>query len=159
MIKVAVLTISDSCSQGNREDVSGQTIEDMLAAEEGFEVCEYKIVPDDTENIKKELIRFADEVKVDIILTTGGTGLGPRDITPEATIAISERQVPGLAELIRAEGLKKTKNAVLSRGISVIRGKTLIINFPGSPKAVQESLETVFGVLGHAISMLSGGGH
>ena len=158
MIKVAILTVSDSCSQQKREDVSGQTIRNMLDADK-FEICEYKVVPDEHQSIKKELTCFADEVKVDIVLTTGGTGLGPRDVTPEATAAVCEKKVPGLAETMRFEGLKKTKNAMLSRGVAGIRGNTLIINLPGSPKAVKESLEVILAVLPHARDMLLGRGH
>ena len=157
MIKVAILTVSDSCEQRKREDVSGQTIKNMLA--DKIEICEYKITADEREDIKKALIGFADEVKVDIVLTTGGTGLGPRDVTPEATAAVCEKMVPGLAEAMRFEGLKKTKNAMLSRGVAGVRGNTLIINLPGSPKAVKESLEVILAVLPHARDMLLGRGH
>ncbi len=158
MIKVAILTVSDSCSKKQREDVSGQTIKKILAADK-FQIAEYKIVADEDQSIKKALIHFADELKVDIVLTTGGTGLGPRDVTPEATAAVCRRMVPGLAEAIRLEGLKKTKNAVLSRAIAGIRENTLIINLPGSPKAVAESLEIILDVLPHAKDMLLGRGH
>ncbi len=158
MIKVAILTVSDSCSKEQREDVSGQTIKKILAADK-FQIAEYKIVADEDQSIKKALIHFADELKVDIVLTTGGTGLGPRDVTPEATAAVCRRMVPGLAEAIRLEGLKKTKNAMLSRGIAGIRENTLIINLPGSPKAVAESLEIILDVLPHAKDMLLGRGH
>ncbi len=106
MIKVAILTISDSCSQQKRQDISGQTIKNVLP-DDKFEICEYKIVADEIEDIKKELTDFADKVKVDIVLTTGGTGPGPRDVTPEATTAVCQKMVPGLAEAMRSEGLKK----------------------------------------------------
>jgi molybdenum cofactor synthesis domain-containing protein len=158
MIKAAILTISDSCSRKQREDVSGQTISDLLP-HDTFEVCGYKIIPDEHRIIAKELISFADHAKADIVFTTGGTGLGPRDLTPEATAEVCEKMVPGLAEMIRAEGVKKTKNAMLSRGIAGIRGSTLIINLPGSPKAVKESLEVILDVLPHAKDMLLGKGH
>jgi molybdenum cofactor synthesis domain-containing protein len=158
MIKVAILTVSDSCAQGKREDVSGQTIKDMLA-EDKFEICEKKIVADDYETIADELKYFSDNAAVDVVLTTGGTGLGPRDVTPEATNSVSERTVPGLSEIIRAQGWKKTKSAVLSRGIVGIRNRTLIINLPGSPKAVLESLEIILDLLPHAVEMMHGGGH
>lgn len=158
MIKVAVITVSDSCSANNREDVSGRTIRELLAGEV-FDVCEYKIVPDEPEDIKNELIRLADEIKVDIVLTTGGTGLGPRDITPEATEEVCSRMIPGLSEVIRSEGLKKTRNAMLSRGAAGIRANTIIINLPGSPKGAKESLEAVLDVLPHAHLMLLGRGH
>jgi molybdenum cofactor synthesis domain-containing protein len=158
MIKTAILTVSDSCATGDRKDVSGQTIEDMLDVEI-YEVCEKKITPDDTDAIAAELKRFSDEAGAEVILTTGGTGFGPRDITPEATAGVCQRLVPGLSELIRAKGLEKTKKAVLSRGLSGIREKTLIINLPGSPKAVKESLEIILDILPHAVKMLRGGGH
>jgi molybdenum cofactor synthesis domain-containing protein len=158
MIKVAILTVSDSCSQRKREDVSGQTIKNMLDADK-FEICQYKVVPDEREDIKKELVGFADEVKVDIVFTTGGTGLGHRDVTPEATAAVCEKMVPGPAEAMRSEGLKKTKTAILSRGVAGIRGNTLIVNLPGSPKAVKESLEIILDILPHAKDMLLGRGH
>ena len=158
MIKVAVITISDSCSTNKREDVSGRTIRDLLPGEI-YDVIEYKIVPDEPEDIKTELIRLADEIAVDIVLTTGGTGLGPRDVTPEATAEVCNRMVPGLSEVIRSEGLKKTRNAMLSRGAAGIRANTIIINLPGSPKGAKESLEAILDVLPHAHLMLLGRGH
>jgi molybdopterin adenylyltransferase len=158
MIKVAILTISDSCSKGQREDISGQTIKDMLA-DDKFEICEYKIVPDEHQSIKEALINFSDELKADIVFTTGGTGFGPRDVTPETTIEVCQKMVPGLAEAMRSEGLKKTKKAILSRSVAAIRGNTLIINLPGSPKGVKESLEAILDVLPHAVKMMHGAGH
>ena len=158
MIKAAILTASDSCSGGHREDVSGQTISDILV-KNGYQVCEKKIVADDMKKIGSELIYFSDEIGVDVVFTTGGTGLGPRDITPEATIAVCEKMVPGLGELMRAKGLEKTPNAILSRSIAGIRGKTLIVNLPGSPKAVRQCLEIILNVLPHSVEMINGGGH
>ena len=158
MIKVAILTISDSCSKGQREDISGQTIKDVLPKDK-FEICEYKIVADEHRSIKEALINYSDELKADIVLTTGGTGLGPRDVTPEATTDVCQRMVPGLAEAMRSEGLKKTKKAILSRSVAAIRGNTLIINLPGSPKGVKESLEAILDVLPHAVKMMHGAGH
>jgi molybdopterin adenylyltransferase len=158
MIKVAILTVSDSCSAQEREDISGQTIREMLNSEK-LEICDYKIVADEHREIRKELIHFADDAKVDIVFTTGGTGLGPRDVTPEATIEVCQRMVPGLAEMMRLEGLKKTKNAILSRAAAGIRGNTLIINLPGSPRAVRECLEMIIDVVEHAVDMLAGKGH
>ncbi len=157
-IKVAVLTVSDSCFESNRKDVSGQTILDMLHGKT-FEVCDKKVVPDDYQAITEILKQFSDEQNVDLILTTGGTGLGPRDVTPEATDSVCEKAVPGLGEIMRAEGLKKTPNAILSRSFAGIRGKTLIINIPGSPKAVIESLEVILKVIPHSVKMMRGGGH
>jgi molybdopterin adenylyltransferase len=158
MIRVAILTVSDLCSRGEREDISGQTIKEMLPGDR-FEVCGYRVAADDEQDIKRQLMHFADEMRADMVLTTGGTGLGPRDVTPEATAAVCEKMVPGIAEVMRAEGLKKTKNAMLSRGIAGVRGKTLVINLPGSPKGVRESLEAILDVLPHAIDMLLGKGH
>ena len=157
-IRIAILTISDLCSQSKRADISGQTIEDMLP-DDKFEVCEKKIVPDDYETITEVLRQFSDEQKVEIVITTGGTGLGPRDVTPEATMAVSDRPVPGLSEILRRESYKKTPNAMLSRGVSVMRDNTLIINLPGSPKAVREYMEIILEVLPHAVDMMLGGGH
>jgi molybdopterin adenylyltransferase len=158
MIKVAILTVSDSCSQGEREDISGQTIKDMLP-EDSFEICRKKIVADEHEKIVNELKHFSDKADIDVVFTTGGTGLGPRDVTPEATASVCKRIIPGLGEMMRAEGLKKTKNAILSRGIAGICNNTLVINLPGSPRGVKESLEIILNVLPHAVDMMHGGGH
>jgi len=157
-IRVAILTISDSCARAERDDLSGQIIKDMLP-EDKFEVCEKTIVPDDYETITKTLRRFADEQKAQVVLTTGGTGLGPRDVTPEATTAVCDRRVPGFSEILRCESYKKTPNAMLSRGVSAMRDNTLIINLPGSPKAVRECMEIIIEVLPHAVDMIRGGGH
>jgi len=158
MIRAAILTVSDSCSQGKREDVSGRTIADMLD-EDKFEICEKKIVADNLKTIIDELNYFSDKAGIDVVFTTGGTGLGPRDVTPEATASVCGRIIPGLGEMMRNEGLKKTKNAVLSRGIAGICNKTLVINLPGSPKGVKESLEIILDILPHAVDMMLGGGH
>jgi molybdenum cofactor synthesis domain-containing protein len=157
-IKVAILTISDKCSEGKRADTSGQTIHDMLN-DDRFQVVEKDIVPDDEQIIAEKLRTFSDGTSVDIILTTGGTGLGPRDVTPEATSSVCDRTVPGLGEVIRSEGFKSTPFTVLSRGIAGIRNNTLIVNLPGSPKGVRESLEIILNVLPHAVDMIHGGGH
>jgi len=158
MIKTAILTVSDTCSQGNRRDVSGQTIVEMLTKDK-FEICEKKIVPDDLEAIADELRRFSGEAGVDVVLTTGGTGLGPRDVTPEATASVCQRMAPGFGEMMRVEGFRKTRKAILSRGTAGVCDKTLIINLPGSPKAVTESLDIILDVLPHAVKMMLGGGH
>ena len=158
MIRSAILTISDRCSEGKQEDLSGPVIEKILK-ENNFEVCTKRIVPDEVERISADLIYFSDEAKVDILFTTGGTGLGPRDVTPEATISVCEKIVPGLGELMRSKGFDKTPNAILSRSIAGIRKDTLIINLPGSPKAVRECLDIVMPVLPHALKMMCGGGH
>jgi len=157
-IRTAILTVSDMYSRGKRADTSGQTIEEMLP-EDTFEVCEKIIIPDDYETITKILRRFSDEQNVQVVLTTGGTGLGPRDVTPEATRAVCDRRIPGFAEILRSESYKKTPNAMLSRGVSGLRDKTLIINLPGSPKAVRECMEIILEVLPHAVDMIRGGGH
>ena len=158
MIKAAILTISDSCSVGKREDISGHTIEEILTRHR-FQIRKKRVVPDSREAIVKELKFFSDKTDVDVVFTTGGTGLGPRDVTPEATKTVCKRMVPGLAEMMRFESLKKTPNAMLSRSVAGIRHKTLIINLPGSPKAVKECLEIVLPVLPHAVAMMHGGGH
>jgi molybdenum cofactor synthesis domain-containing protein len=158
MIKVAILTVSDSCAQGKREDISGRVVEEMLPPDK-FEICRKKTVPDDRDAIAAELVHFSDQVGVDVVLTTGGTGLGPRDVTPEATASVCERMVPGFGELMRTEGFKKTPNAILSRAVAGIRKNTLVINLPGSTKAVRECLEMLLSVLPHAVEMMRGGGH
>jgi molybdopterin adenylyltransferase len=153
MITVAVLTLSDKSSKGEREDASGPMIREMLKGIDA-EVKYYDILPDEKEVIKEKLIEYCK--LVDLILTTGGTGLSPRDVTPEATIEVIERQIPGIAEAMRIEGLKKTRRAMLSRAVAGVRGKTLIINLPGSPKAVKENLEIILGILPHAIEKIKG---
>jgi molybdopterin adenylyltransferase len=158
MIRAAILTISDSCSNGTRQDVSGQTIVDMLP-ESKFQIIGKKVVPDDLQTIANQLIHFSDNDNIDIVFTTGGTGLGPNDVTPEATASISDKLVPGIEEIIRTECFNKTPNAILSRGIACIRKNTLIINLPGSPKGVRESLEAILNVIPHAINMIHGSGH
>ena len=151
--QAAVITLSDKGFKGEREDISGPTLVSKLK-ELGYEVPEYILLPDNKALLKKELIRLADERQIDLILTTGGTGFSIRDITPEATLEVMDRNVPGIAEAIRAESLKFTKHAMLSRGVSVIRKKTLIVNLPGSPKACVESLDVFKDALSHAIKLL-----
>ncbi len=158
MINAAILTISDSCSEGNREDVSAQTINKLLE-KNNFKICDYKIIPDDLDVISGELKRLADKAIAEVIITTGGTGLGPRDNTPEATIAVCDKLVPGFGEIMRSESLKKTRNATLSRSVSGIRKNSLIINLPGSPKGASECLEIILDILPHAIKMMQGHGH
>ncbi|MCX5720187.1 MAG: MogA/MoaB family molybdenum cofactor biosynthesis protein [Nitrospirae bacterium] len=153
MITVAVLTISDKGSKGERKDVSGPLIEDILKKIEA-EVKYYEILPDEKRLIRKNLIKYSK--KVDLILTTGGTGLSPRDVTPDATLEVIEREVPGISEAMRAEGLKKTRMAMLSRAVAGVKGETLIINLPGSPKAVRENLETILNIIPHAIEKIKG---
>lgn len=152
-MKVGILTISDKGAKGEREDKSGLAIQEQIKTI-GGELVKYQIVPDEPEIIKKTLMEWSSE-NLDLILTTGGTGFSPRDNTPEATQAVIERPTPGINEAIRLFGLKKTPKAMLSRGVSGIRGKTLIINLPGSEKGVRESLEAILPVLSHAIEILS----
>lgn len=158
MYKVAVLTVSDRCSRGERADESGKDIIDIMKRI-GSEIVSYDIVPDELVLIREKIIFYCDNLKVDFVFTTGGTGFGPRDVTPEATSAVFNKIIPGIPELIRLEGLKKTKNAVLSRGVSGIRGSSIIINLPGSPKGAKESLSTILDIIPHALAMLKGGGH
>ena len=157
-IEIAVLTASDRCSRGEAEDLSGKLISEMVKAI-GGRTAAHDIVPDDIAAIREKLVHYCDDLKVNVVITTGGTGFSRRDVTPEATGAVIERAVPGLPELMRAEGLKNTKKAALSRGICGLRKDTLIINLPGSPKAVKESLAAVLDLIPHALEMLAGGGH
>jgi len=153
MITVAVLTMSDRGSKGEREDLSGPMIEDMIKAI-GAEVKYCEILPDEKEIIKEKLIEYSK--KADLILTTGGTGLAPRDVTPEATLDVLDKQAPGIAEAMRSEGLKKTSRSMLSRAVAGVKGRSLIINLPGSPKAVKENLAVILDVIPHAIEKIRG---
>lgn len=153
MIKAAILTLSDKGSRGERKDESGPLIKKLLK-KIGAEVVSYDILPDEKALIKKRLISLCK--KADLILTTGGTGPSPRDVTPEATLEVIEREMPGIAEAMRYKGLKKTDHAMLSRAVAGIRGDTLIINLPGSPKAVKENLNVILNVLPHAIEKIKG---
>ncbi len=155
MYKVGIITASDKGSRGEREDLSAQVIREE-AAKIGGKVLEYAIVPDEQELIQNKLIEFADIKKLDLIFTTGGTGFSPRDVTPEATLAAVDRLVPGIPELMRMESFKITPRAVLSRAAAGIRKKTLIINLPGSPKAVRENLEWILPALPHGLDILKG---
>ena len=153
--QAAVITLSDKGARGEREDKSGPAIADRLR-ENGYEVIEQFLISDDPALLTHHLIRLCDQRRPDLILTTGGTGFSQRDRTPEATLAAAERQAPGIAEAIRAASLKITKHAMLSRGVSVIRGKTLIINLPGSPKACMESMDVFMDAIPHAMGLLRG---
>lgn len=154
-IQAAVVTISDKGYTGQREDVSGPLLADLVG-EMGAEVVRRKIVPDEREEIVRLLVSLADEIEVDLVVTTGGTGVTPRDVTPEATKAVIEREMPGLAEVLRFEGYRQTPLAVISRGIAGIRGRTLIVNLPGSPNAVRDGMETLSPILPHTIQMIRG---
>ncbi len=157
-LKTAVLVISDSTHAGTRKDKSGLIIRDFLAGQP-VEVAVYEILPDDRQQISSRLRQLADDENVQLVFTTGGTGLGPRDVTPEATGEIIERLVPGIAESIRRHGRDRTPYAMLSRGLAGVRGNCLIINLPGSSKGALESLQALFPGLLHAYPMLRGGGH
>jgi len=155
MFTVGILTISDKGWRGEREDKSGEAIRQILSR---LDVCIVNddIVPDEKEFIAQKLIKWADEDNLDVIITTGGTGLSPRDVTPEATLSVVDRVVPGFAEAMRAESLKKTPHAMLSRAVAGTRGNSLIVNLPGSPKAVRQCLEVILPALPHAVETLKG---
>lgn len=154
MYRVAVLTISDKCSKGQREDKSGKIVQELIKALPA-EVVKYEIIPDERELIKEKLIDYSDNLKVDLVLTDGGTGFTSRDITPEATKEVIEKEVPGIPEAMRVECLKLTKRAMLSRAVAGIRGRTLIINLPGSSQGARESLEAIMDGLAHGLDMLA----
>lgn len=154
-LRAAVITLSDKGSRGEREDKSGPLIVEMLTAT-GYKVEETLLLPDDAAQLKTQLLRLADARQVNLILTTGGTGFAPRDITPEVTLSVAERNAPGIAEAMRYHSLTITPRGMLSRGVSVLRGKTLIVNLPGSPKAVKENLEYILPSLAHGIRLAAG---
>ncbi len=155
MFKVGIITSSDKGSKGEREDLSGKVIHDMVT-QIGYEVVRQTIVPDEEEELIKEMIYMSDDLKVDLILTTGGTGFSKRDITPEATMKILTREANGIAEAIRYNSLSITPRAMLSRAVSGIRNDTLIVNMPGSPKAVKESLDYALASINHGLEILTG---
>jgi len=154
-MKAVVITASDACARGEREDASGAALVQLLT-DLGAQIVATKILSDDLEPLAQALKEFADRDDVNLIITTGGTGLGPRDNTPEATQRVIEREAPGIAEAIRAESLKVTPMAMISRGVCGVRSATLIINLPGSPKAVKESFAVIAPVLPHALDLLAG---
>lgn len=154
-IRAVVITVSDACASGHRADTSGQALVELLS-DLGAEIAEKRILSDDLDPLTRTLREICDRGDVNLIVTTGGTGLGPRDNTPEATLKVIEREAPGVAEAIRAESLKVTPMAMISRGVCGVCGATLIINLPGSPKAVRESFAVVKPVLAHAVDLLAG---
>ena len=155
MFSLGILTISDKGSRGERQDVSGQAIRDSLSLVDSF-VAKYEVVPDERDVIADKLASWADEGSVDIILTTGGTGLSQRDVTPEATMSILDKVVPGFTEAMRAKTFSLTPMAMLSRAVAGIRGKCLIINLPGSPEAVRQCLGVILPVIPHAVEIIRG---
>lgn len=153
MINVTVLTISDKGARGERVDTSGPLISELLKPI-GGQVIYYEIIPDEKELIKEKLLEYCG--KVDLIITTGGTGLSPRDVTPDATLEVIDKEIYGIAEIMRSEGFKKTSRAILSRAVAGVKSATLIINLPGSQKAVKEGLEIILDVIPHAVEKIKG---
>ncbi len=157
-LRVAVITISDSVSSGKSEDKSGPAVI-ARCRELGWEIKSSLVIPDDPPSIREQLRELADSGRLDLILTTGGTGLSPRDSTPEATMAIADRLIPGFAEEMRRKGMEKTPRAILSRAVAAVRNKSLIINLPGSPKGAVESLDALADLLPHSIAIIHGARH
>jgi molybdenum cofactor synthesis domain-containing protein len=157
-MRFAILTISDRSARGERADLSGKALADLVAGQ-GWEIAQMGIVPDEASQIQQQLTQWADSHIADVILTTGGTGFSPRDVTPEATSAVLDRPTPGLAEAMRAASIAKTPHAMLSRAVAGIRGTTLIVNLPGSPTGAVENLQVILSVLPHAVELLSSSPH
>ncbi len=157
-MRFAILTISDRSSRGERADLSGKALADVIAGQ-GWQVTQMGIVPDEVSQIQRQLTQWADQKAADVILTTGGTGFSPRDVTPEATSVVIERLAPGLAEAMRAASIAKTPHAMLSRAVAGIRGTVLIVNLPGSPAGAVENLQVILPVLPHAVELLSSSPH
>lgn len=158
VFRVGILTLSDKGAAGQRTDTSGPGLRELLAEQlsHAFEISVYEIMPDERTLIEQKLIEWSDDLSLNLILTTGGTGVAPRDLTPDATLAVIDKQVPGMAEAMRAASLLKTPMAVISRAVVGIRGRTLIINLPGSPKGARESLEAIIKALPHAVEKIAG---
>jgi molybdopterin adenylyltransferase len=154
-LRAKILVLSDSVVRGERQDVSGQAVREVLETH-GWNVTGFEILPDDAGAIRERLLTWTASEDCDVILTTGGTGLGPRDVTPEATRAVIDKEVPGLAELMRAEGLRQTRRAMLSRGLAGVRNGKLIVNLPGSVRGARESLQSILDLLPHALELLQG---
>jgi len=155
MISAGIITISDKGSQGKREDLSGPAIAEMLAGA-AIEIKSTLIIPDEKDEIKKAIVDFSDVKKLDLILTTGGTGVSPRDLTPDATLEVIDKQIPGMAEAMRHQSMLITPHAMISRAVAGICGKSMILNLPGSPKSVRENLAVVLPALKHAIEKIKG---
>ena len=155
MYRAGILTVSDRGARGEREDVSGKVIAEMLAGI-SIEVAAYDIVPDEEDRIAAKILEFVDVRNLDLVITTGGTGVSPRDVTPEATRRVMDREIPGMAEAMRQESAHKTPHAMLSRAVAAIRKKSLIINLPGSPKGARENLQAILPALEHALEKIKG---
>jgi len=155
MLRAIILILSDASSRGERPDLSGPAVRDALEAR-GWQVVAIEILPDDLDTIRQRLEALTDADDCDAVVTSGGTGVGPRDVTPEATRAVIEKEIPGLAELMRSEGVKKTRRAALSRGVVGVRKGKLIVNLPGSPRGARESLESILDLLPHVVDLIQG---
>jgi molybdenum cofactor synthesis domain-containing protein len=154
-MRAHILVLSDATSRGERADLSGPAVRDALEAR-GWQATAIEILPDDLNTIRQRLEALTDADDCDAVVTAGGTGVGPRDVTPEATRAVIEKEIPGIAELMRAEGIKKTRRAALSRGIVGVRKGKLIVNLPGSPRGARESIESILGLLPHVVDLIQG---